>query len=267
MRITTLSSGSSGNCTLLSDGGTHILIDAGISTKRITNALMCVGLTPEDISAVLVTHEHGDHIYGLRTMTKKHHIPLFAPKTVGNCLCCSIPGAEELMTSVIPGESFCLGGLEILAFSTPHDTPQSVGYVVHGSQTASVCTDLGHVPDSVFYSLQGTDVVLLESNHDEDMLRNGEYPFFLKRRILSDHGHLSNETCASLAADLAASGTSGIILAHLSTENNTPEIARETVSRALVRRGFVPDINIRLEIAPPGDSFTLDLTEGSVCSA
>jgi len=266
VRVTTLASGSSGNCTLISDTDSHILVDAGISTRRISTALTSIGLTLCDISAVLVTHEHNDHIYGLRTMTKNYHIPLFSPPKVGNCLRWNIPGADELLTDVIPGEPFSVGELEISAFRTPHDTPESVGYVLNGSRTAGVCTDLGHVPDSVFYALEGTDTVVLEANHDEDMLRNGDYPFFLKRRIFSDNGHLSNDTCANLAAALASSGTRRIILAHLSRENNSPQIARETVARVLVKQGFAPDVHIGLAIAPVGDSFSFDLTEALVCS-
>jgi len=264
VRVVTLASGSKGNCTLISDGGTHILIDAGISARRISTALAGFGLVPSDIAGVFITHEHGDHVCGLATLTKRYRVPLFAPGDVARYLCRQISGAGECVTTIQSGEARGVCGLEIAAFHTPHDTPESVGYTVRGSEKVSLCTDFGHVTDEIYYALEGSAVVVLESNHDEQMLRNGEYPFFLKKRILSNHGHLSNDNSARLAASLAASGTRGIILAHLSDANNTPELARRTTAAALESRGFGPE-NVMLEVAPPDRHLAIEVGERVPC--
>ena len=266
MRVVTLASGSKGNCTLISDGDAHILIDAGISTKRISTALAGLGLALSDIAGIFVTHEHGDHVCGLATMTKRYRVSLFAPGDVAGYIRHRIPGAGECLTMMMPGEPLAVCGLEIAAFHTPHDTPESVGYTVRGSERVSLCTDFGHVTDEVYYAMEGSGVVVLESNHDEQMLKNGEYPFFLKQRILSDHGHLSNDNSARLAVSLAASGTRGIILAHLSDINNTPELARRTTAAALVKQGFGPE-HIMLEVAPPDRCLAIEVGERVACLA
>lgn len=234
MKVCVFASGSGGNCLLLSGGGTNILIDAGISMRRIVGSLAQLQLTMRDIGGVLITHEHSDHVSGLKMLLKYHDIQIFAPHTVANHLKGAIPQTEGFIHIIPVGEEFEIGGLKITAFHTPHDTDESVGYRIAGDGAVYAhATDMGMVTDEVLKGLNGADTVLIESNHDEDMLRYGSYPYYLKQRILSEHGHLSNESCAGLARTLAESGTKRIILGHLSRENNTPERAMYAAGQAL----------------------------------
>ncbi len=264
MRISTFASGSSGNCTLVSTGDTHILIDAGISMRRITANLTQMQLKPGDISGVLVTHEHKDHISGIATMTKYHGLPLYAPPGVAACLA-QIPGAARCIREIAPGEAFGIGDAEIRAFHTPHDVPESVGYSILADQKFGFCTDLGHITDEVANGLEGSDVVMIEANHDLSMLKQGRYPYFLKRRILSDYGHLSNVESGKLALWLARHGTRGIILGHLSQENNRPSVAMQTVSEALQDGGYEPGKDLSLSLAPVAALHTLTAERDTIC--
>lgn len=258
MEIHTLSSGSGGNCTLISDSGTAILIDAGISARALRASLSQLGFFFEDISGIFITHEHTDHIRGLATLLKGPVPPIFAPRTVANHLRWSVLGAENAVTDLLLGESISLGGLDVAPFATPHDTPQSVGYRIEGGVVLGYCTDCGTVTDEVLNALTGVDIALIEANHDIQRLMSGPYPPSLKRRILSDNGHLSNEACGKLAVQLAEKGTRYFILAHLSRENNTPELALDTVSEALIKGGFNPGADVFLTAAPEKDIFSLD---------
>lgn len=255
MRIHVFASGSGGNCMLLSDRGTNILIDAGISMKRITTAFASNGITMRDIGGVLVTHEHSDHIMGLRMLAKHAELPIYAPHTVANRLRGCLPETDELIRIIPVGESFGIGGLSVTAFHTPHDTDESVGYRIEGDSVFAIATDMGHVTPEIEAGLQGAHTVLIESNHDEEMLRWGPYPVPLKRRILSDHGHLSNDNCAALAYRLALSGTRNIILGHLSRENNRPDIAMDCALRATAGTGA------KLYCAPVLGDLCIDMEE------
>ncbi len=259
MTIRIFASGSSGNCLLLSGGGTHILIDAGISMRRVKNALALSGLTIEDIGGVLITHEHSDHISGLKMLLKHHALPLYAPHTVAARLCGMLPDAVDCMRVIPVGSPFEVGTLRVRAFHTPHDTDESVGYRVEGEGCFAIATDMGCVTQEVLEGLLGADIALIESNHDLSMLRDGRYPFYLKRRILSEHGHLSNADCARLARQLAENGTGTIVLGHLSRENNRPAIAlRET-------GGVLEGLETRLYCAPAEGCLCLK-TEAAACS-
>ena len=233
MKLTVFASGSSGNCLLLSGGGTDILIDAGISTRRLSDLLAERCLSLQDIGGVLITHEYSDHISGLPGLLRRSGAEIFAPRTVAARLRGMLLEIDERLRVIPVGEDFSLSRLRIRAFHTPHDTDESVGYRVEDGGVFALATDMGCVTDEVRENLRGADAVLIEANHDEDMLRYGPYPVFLKRRILSDHGHLSNENCAALARELAESGTGTIILGHLSRENNTPSAAMRAVGEAL----------------------------------
>lgn len=225
MRVAVFASGSSGNCLLISDGDTNILVDAGISMRRVVSALAGLGISMEKIGGVLITHEHSDHVSGLKMLEKHYHIPVFAPHTVANRLLGAYPELSDEMRIIPVGEAFRIGSLTLRAFHTPHDTDESVGYRAEGGGVFAIATDMGHVTDEVREALSGADTVLIESNHDETMLCDGPYPVWLKRRILSDRGHLSNENCAALAGELCGRGTRRIILGHLSRENNVPALA------------------------------------------
>ena len=260
MRLTTFASGSSGNCALLSMNGVHFLLDAGISFRRIKEHLSISGLTPEQLSAVLITHEHSDHVSGLTTLLKRCNVPICAPRTVANRLRCTIAGVEQCLREIPVGDPFMLDGLCVRAFHTPHDTDESVGWRIEGSECFAIATDMGCVTDEILSGLTGADAVLIEANHDEEMLRFGPYPPALKRRILSDHGHLSNENCGLLAAHLADHGTKQIVLGHLSRENNTPGRALETVRTALGER------ETALYVAPADGRLTLEVQKEEPCS-
>ena len=234
MQVSVFASGSSGNCLLLSSGDTNILIDAGISMRRVLSALAQTGHTVQDIGGVLITHEHSDHISGLAMLCKHHRLPIYAPHTVASRLSGQLPMLEGCLRLAPVGENFAVGGLVVRSFHTPHDTDESVGYRVEGDGVFALATDMGCVTEEVRAGLLGADTVLIEANHDEEMLRYGPYPVYLKRRILSDRGHLSNDSCAALARQLAESGTKRIILGHLSRENNTPERAMAAARQALL---------------------------------
>lgn len=225
-----IASGSSGNCSLYMVGNTHILIDLGVSVRRLTAALRRVGLTIDMLDAVLLTHEHVDHIKGLATFSKRYDVPIYATKGTAQALIARNPAVGRLLHPYWGGETFTVGTVDVESFLTPHDAAESTGYLLH---TEDYCfgfaTDLGFVPGMIQKKLLGCNAVVLESNHDLNMLHTGPYPWPLKQRVSGSHGHLSNTDCACLAAELAQNGTEQIILAHLSEQNNTPEIAlRET---------------------------------------
>lgn len=233
MRIVTFASGSTGNCSLITDGETNILIDAGISMRRIVNALDELGLTPQDLCGVLITHEHSDHISGLKMLVKHHNIRIFVPQQLLNIFSRTKPEFCSNITVIPVGEFFPVGNINIKAFRTPHDSGFSVGYRFEGSSKIAYATDTGCVTDDMLDGLEGAELVLIEANHDIEMLKSGPYPYYLKRRILSSRGHLSNEDCGNLALHLAKSGTRHIIVGHLSRENNTPELALSVINAAL----------------------------------
>lgn len=266
MQVFTLASGSGGNCTLLCEGDTSIMIDAGISAKRICAALAELGKSPDELSGILITHEHSDHICGIKTFIKHHEIPIFAPRTVANHLRWSIAGVEDFITELKIGCEESINGFSVVPFHTPHDTPESVGYrVSSGGVSFGLCTDCGHISDEVLEAMRGVDAALIESNHDLDMLKLGSYPVQLKRRILSDFGHLSNSSCGSFACELFKSGAAQLLLGHLSRENNRPELAFSTVSNALEREGIEIDRHVSLAVAPEKGIFELAVKGACIC--
>ena len=255
MRLTTFASGSSGNCALLTMDGVHILIDAGISYRRICDNLALSGILPEALSAVLITHEHSDHIAGLQTLAKRCAAPICAPRTLAGELNRIVSGVAARLRVIPTGSAENVGALTVRCFPTSHDVSESVGWRVEGSAVFALATDTGCVTPEIEQALTGADAVLLEANHDPDMLLAGPYPWPLKRRILSERGHLSNADCAALCARLAESGTRQFVLGHLSRENNSPARAFQTVSAALTGSGAM------LCVAPAEERLTLEVTE------
>lgn len=238
-RFCSLFSSSSGNATFVGSSKTGILVDAGVSAKRIKEALLNREIDPSSLSAIFVTHEHSDHIKGIRVLASNFKIPVYA--TAG-----TLKGLEE--AEVLNGKFPVfeldpngneIGDLFVRSFETPHDSYQSCGYQIEfpDGRKAAVATDIGCVTNTVLNAVIGCDLVMLESNHDVGMLQNGPYPYYLKRRILSDRGHLSNENCAAVARDLVERGTARIFLGHLSTENNVPELAFQTSLCAIGESG------------------------------
>lgn len=262
MTFTVFASGSSGNCSLVSEGDTHVLLDAGISLRRLRSFLSARGLKPEDLSGVVITHEHNDHISGIPMLTKHCGRPLFAPCASATLLSRADAGVEAFMHRIREDEEFMLGKLRIRAFPTPHDSACSVGYRFEaGGRVLGYCTDCGSLTDDVKMGLSTCDAVMLEANHDENMLCTGPYPVSLKRRILSDRGHMSNAVCAALAVSLAEQGCGSFILGHLSKENNRPALAYDCVRSALDVRGFRER---ELYVAPPLGTLSLEVKK---CSA
>ena len=250
-----LASGSSGNAALVSCGSTHILLDAGISARRITAGLKSLGVDPAALTAILVTHEHHDHIAGLAVLTKKLRVPVIASAPTCRQLCGRIPTLDGLLREQAPGTGLQLGGLWVESFSTPHDAAGSVGYSIAADGCRVVlCTDLGYVTPQVKQAVTGCDLLVCETNHDEDWVRSGPYPYALKQRVLGDYGHLSNEAGAELAALAVQSGARTVVLAHLSSENNTPAHARQAVCRRLCRDGIDPERDLSLAVAPRNET-------------
>lgn len=249
-RFCSLFSSSSGNCTYIGSSGGGVLIDAGVSAKQISLKLNSVGVSEKDIGAVFVTHEHSDHIKGLRVFASKFNIPVYA--TEGTLRELEKSGVLNGNFSVFPidGEIECNGQL-ISAFRTSHDVAESCGFSVTTSDGRKICiaTDTGIVTDEMRAALTGCDLALVESNHDIGMLRNGSYPYMLKRRILSDVGHLSNLACGEFVTELVKSGTTRLVLGHLSKENNIPSLAYRTTKSALDCMGAEENRDYILKVA------------------
>lgn len=247
-----LFSGSSGNAIYMAAKDTRILIDAGLPGRTVENALKQIGVAPDTLSAIVVTHEHSDHTRGVGILSRKYHIPVYANERTFNAMARQVGEIEPRNRRFFQtGEDFYIGDLDLCPFSIPHDAAEPVGYRVYaGGRSAAVATDMGFMRKNVFQTLAGTDVLLLESNHDPELLRqNPHYSAYLKQRILSSHGHLSNEASARALLELYGTGVRQVLLGHLSGENNTPELAMNTALEALERAGVTVNEEIGLGIA------------------
>ena len=247
-----LFSGSSGNALFIGAGDTRILIDAGMPGRTIENALRQINVLPETLSGIAVTHEHSDHVKGVGILSRKYHLPVYANERTWNAMARSVgeiaPGNRREFKDE---EDFYIGDLALCPFSIPHDAADPVGYrVYYGGRSAATATDMGYVKKSVLRTLSGVDVLLLESNHDPDLLmQNPHYSLYLKQRILSNHGHLSNAASADALLFLYESGVRQVLLGHLSQENNTPELALQTAQERLSREGVRLNEDISLGLA------------------
>lgn len=250
-RFCPLFSSSKGNAAYLSGGGTSLLVDAGISLRQLTLALGAHYLEPGDLSGVLITHEHSDHIKGLAMLLKKHRIPLYASPGTLDYLCANghVPGGAAIAEILGPT---VIGGIEVTPFDTPHDACNSTGFrfAMPDGRTVAIATDLGHVTDTVRQHIEGCDLVMLESNYDRRMLEVSSYPYPLKRRIRGDFGHLSNEDCAEQLIRLIRSGVTRLCLAHLSEMNNLPALARQVAKNALDGQSMRENLDYILRVAP-----------------
>ena len=252
IKVCPLFSGSSGNSTYIGNESEGILIDAGKNAKQIEIALNKNDIATKNIKAIFVTHEHNDHISGIKVFASRYKIKVFASEgTMGQMEKMGVINGK-FEHDVIDFKGTNIEEMNVKPFETSHDSKQSCGYTVEfesGSKVA-VCTDLGFISENVEKALMGCRCVVIESNHDVKMLQNGSYPYFLKRRILSDTGHLSNEACARFIPRLVESGTENFILSHLSRENNLPELAYQTALNALTDRKMKKNIDFTLHVAP-----------------
>lgn len=233
MELCSIASGSSGNCICAGSDNCHILIDAGISGKRIEAGLNSVDLKTQEMQAILVTHEHIDHIAGLGVLARRYGIPIYATAgTIRGILHTKSVGKidEALFHEIKPEEDFTVGDLTIEPIPISHDAAEPVSYKVkQPGKSMAVMTDLGIYDDNIIEKMKGLDALLLEANHDVHMLQVGSYPYPLKQRILGDRGHLSNELSGRLLGEVLHDDFKTVFLGHLSKENNYPELAYETV--------------------------------------
>ncbi|MCR5636855.1 MAG: MBL fold metallo-hydrolase [Clostridiales bacterium] len=255
-KIIPLFSGSKGNSYFIGCGSKGILIDAGRSAKQLCEALSHYNINPDCLEAILITHEHIDHIKGLRVFASNCHVPVYMSYGTSEQLALDghLKGVytEYLRKDNDVYSSFNTESFNIQPFKTSHDTPESTCYRItdKSGRITALATDLGYISDTVKENLLGSDAVILESNHDVGMLRNGPYPYLLKRRILSDTGHLSNDDCSEILPQLVKGGTTRFLLAHLSRENNYPDLAYHCAAAKLQEHGMICDKDYMLSIAP-----------------
>lgn len=252
LNFCSLYSGSSGNSLFVETENTKILIDAGMSCKKIEEALHSIEVDPSSINAILITHEHSDHIKGLSTISKKFDIPVFATKETFDAMPSQTEKLSEKNINFFnPSEEFYIDDLEILPFSIPHDAANPCGFNIVKDKThqISIATDIGHMTKSILNNLEGSEFILLESNYDTEVLRCCSYPFILKSRIASDTGHLSNTVAGNTISYLSKnSNLNTAMLGHLSKESNFPELAYQTVVDELISN-CTGDNSIKLSVA------------------
>lgn len=241
MRVCLLASGSRGNCTLIEVDGRRLLIDAGLSGRETKRRLAGLGLSPEDLDAILVTHEHHDHVGGIGPLSRRYQLPVhIAPQTQA-----ALPrlGTISALHHFSTGSVFTVAGLSVVPFATTHDAVSPVGFVIHSKEgKIGYATDLGIPTRLVVDQLQQCRALVLEANHDDQMLQDGPYPWSLKQRIRSRHGHLSNREAMQLLAQVAWPGLEALFLAHLSEENNCPQLVMESFRGTLEDCGYGPEI-------------------------
>ncbi len=252
-RFCTLCSSSSGNSTYIGTASEGILIDAGINNKQLCLAMESAGLSPDSVRAIFVTHEHTDHINGIKVFAGKRNIPVYATGgTLAGLMNMGLIDGRFPYEKLMP-DGISIGNMHISYFSTSHDSKESCGYVVElPDRKVGICTDTGKVTGEMLRNLGSCDLVLLESNYDETLLDFGPYPPALKARIRSDRGHLSNPLCADTARELLSMGVRRFVLGHLSRENNTPDRAFSCTNAALKHTGAKIGSDYLLEVAPIG---------------
>ncbi|MBR3152044.1 MAG: MBL fold metallo-hydrolase [Clostridia bacterium] len=246
-----LYSGSTGNCLLVQTNKSNILIDAGVSQKKINDALSSLNLTLENIDAILITHEHTDHIQSIGSISKKYNIPIYSNIETLN----SMPKQKEKIETINQknfknNELFELNDLKILPFSIPHDAANPCGFnIFHENKKISIATDIGHINDTLLNYLQKSNFIMLESNYDPEVLKYSPYPYKLKQRIAGNYGHLSNATAGKTITNLVPTGLKKVMLGHLSKENNFPELAYQTVKEELESHKIRENKDIIINVA------------------
>lgn len=253
IKFTTLASGSRGNSVYIGTDNTKILIDAGISGTKVKQALRDINVSLDDIDAVFVTHEHLDHINGIGVISRKYNIPIYATEGTWYNMSQKIGKiSNDNKRLVYKNEGILLNDIFIHSFAVPHDAVDPVCYnILYDGIKICVATDMGHITKSLIENIRDCSALVLESNHDINMLKASDYPSHLKKRILGKYGHISNETCAKLLACVMNNKLKNVFLAHLSSENNTPDLAYLTVSNILEEYGIQAEKDVNLHIAKP----------------
>lgn len=253
LKFATIASSSKGNCTYIGSDHTNILIDAGLSGKKIEEGLEALELTGSDIDAIFVTHEHMDHVTGIGVMSRRYDIPVYATEGTWSAMPSSVGKFRHNMERLVyAGETISFNDILIKPFNIPHDAGEPVGYCVfNDNHKITVATDIGHISEEISENIKGSSLILLESNHDIDMLKGGVYPEQLKERILSDYGHLSNENAGKFITSAADNKMKYVFLGHLSQDNNTPRVAYDTVSSIVTENGIDIGSDINMWVAPP----------------
>jgi phosphoribosyl 1,2-cyclic phosphodiesterase len=251
MKFSALSSGSSGNCFFVSEKDSSVLIDCGISCSRVLESLSYLRQDPQNLKAIFVTHEHIDHTRGVDVLARQLNIPIYATK--GTCKNSFLCLNEKLVNEIENDETVKVGGMEIEAFSKSHDAADPISLRIKNGKTISIVTDVGYACKNVCEAVEDSDFLVIESNHDIKMLEQGPYPWFLKKRILGDKGHLSNLHSALCVLEHGKKRMKNIVLAHLSEKNNTPKLAHSTFKNLIKeRQDLKPNLFLSLrDLASP----------------
>lgn len=255
LRFCSIASGSSGNCQYVETDKTNIIIDGGLSGKKIQNGLLSIGADPTKLNGILVTHEHKDHIKGVGILSRRFNIPIYANNNTWEAMKEYLGKLDEQNIRIIgSNNSFEIGDINIDSFSTSHDAADSLGYSLnHKNKKVSIVTDTGIITENIKSKIKDSNLLMLESNHDIQMLKIGSYPYYLKKRILSQDGHLSNEDAGNLISELFLDKFQRIFLGHLSRENNFPELAYQTVVNIMTEKGIKLNKDIQLQVADRHD--------------
>ncbi|HSG08900.1 MAG TPA: MBL fold metallo-hydrolase [Longimicrobiales bacterium] len=252
MKVAVLGSGSSGNATLVRAGNTHVLVDAGFSGRDLERRLTTLGVEPGEIRAIVISHDHGDHTRGMGVFARKHATPLYMTDATRDA-CSKLLRGEEEVRPYRPGRPFVVGDVRVEPFITIHDAADPVGLAVVDECTGlrmGVATDLGRPTAQIRHALSRCDLLVLEANHDEVLLATGPYPWSVKRRIASSHGHLSNQAAAQFVLELLHPRLAGVVLAHLSNECNRPDLALKVVGTALKKAGWTGHLEVARQSEP-----------------
>lgn len=253
--ICTLASSSSGNCYIIKSDTTVLVLDIGVTAKKLNADLAVMGLSPKDIDGILITHEHIDHIKGLKTLMKQTDCSVFMSEGTQAAYIkknSTIP--YQRLSTIVAGNRYIIGDIEVTPFNVSHDTAEPVAFSFRRNGTKiSVVTDTGYISEEIFENIKDSDILVIEANHERNILLYGRYPYSLKYRILSDEGHLSNEACADAIVRILKENDScpTILLAHLSRENNTPAQAMITVRNAIEENGFYIGSDLELSVIEP----------------
>lgn len=247
MRVCSFSSGSKGNCTYIESDGAKILLDVGVTVKHVLECFVQLDVAPQDVDAIIITHEHSDHIKGVEAFSKKFDTPIFCHEKLFSVLSSQMPSCEKNIRTF--KSNFSIGGLEVCPFELSHDSISCFGYrMFDETGSASFVTDTGYLPDYATKVIESSSLVFLEANYDPDMLFACSYPTFLKKRIMSNRGHLSNLDSAKIIEWLSKTGTKVVVLSHISENSNTPYLAYNTIKNYLESHNVVVGQNIKIGI-------------------